>query len=48
MLGVLDCQKQGGHAVLEHYVLAMELWVHVSRLLMPHPDRDKWKCTMIY
>ena len=29
--------------VLEHYILAMELWVHVSRLPMPHLDRDQWK-----
>ena len=21
----------------------MELWVHVSRLLVPHLDNDKWK-----
>ena len=42
-LGVLDCQKQGGHAVLEHYVLATELWVHVSRLPMLHLDNDQWK-----
>ena len=42
-LGVLVCQKQGGHAVLEHYVLAMELWVHVSRLPVPHVDSDQWK-----
>ena len=21
-------------------------WVQVSRLPMPHPDNDKWKCTM--
>ena len=24
----------------------MELWVHVSRLPMPHLDNDKWKHTM--
>ena len=29
--------------VLEQYVLATELWVHVSRLLVPHLDRDRWK-----
>ena len=29
--------------VLEHYILAMELWVHVSRLPMLHLDRDQWK-----
>ena len=34
--------------VLEHYVLAMELWVHVSRLPVPHTDQDKWKCTMFH
>ena len=28
---------------LEHYVLAMELWVHVSRLAMLQLDRDQWK-----
>ena len=22
------------------------IWVHVSRLPVPHPDRDKWKHTM--
>ena len=22
------------------------IWVHVSRLPMPHPDRDIWKHTM--
>ena len=42
-LGVLVYQKQGGHAVLEHYILATELWVHVSRLPMPHLDSDQWK-----
>ena len=35
--------KTGGHAVLEHYILAVELRVHVSRLPMPHLDRDQWK-----
>ena len=29
--------------VLEHYVLATELWVHVSRLPMLHLDRGQWK-----
>ena len=29
--------------VLEHYILAMELWVHVSRLPVLHLDRDQWK-----
>ena len=29
--------------VLEHYILAMELWVHVSRLPMLDLDRDQWK-----
>ena len=24
----------------------MELWVHVSRLPMLHPDKERWKCTM--
>ena len=42
-LGVLVCQKQGGHAVLKHYILTMELWVHVSRLPMPDLDSDQWK-----
>ena len=42
-LSVLVCQKQGGHAVLKHYILAMELWLHVSRLLMQHLDSDQWK-----
>ena len=23
------------------------IWVQVSRLPMPHPDKDRWKCTMI-
>ena len=22
------------------------IWVQVSRLLMPHPNKDRWKCTM--
>ena len=22
------------------------IWVQVSRLPMPHPDKDRWKCTM--
>ena len=29
--------------VLEHYILATELWVHVSRLPVPHLDSDQWK-----
>ena len=29
--------------VLEHYILVMELRVHVSRLPMLHWDRDQWK-----
>ena len=40
-------KKQGEHAVLGHDNKAMELWVHVSRLPVPHPDKDRWKCTMI-
>ena len=24
----------------------LKLWVHVSRLPMPHPDNDQWKHTM--
>ena len=32
--------KMGDHAVLGHDNLATELWVHVSRLLMLHLDRD--------
>ena len=39
-LGALDGQKRVDMLVLEHYVLVTELWVHVSRLLMPHLDRD--------
>ena len=34
--------------VLEHYILAMELWVHVSRLLMLHLDRDQWKYSFMW
>ena len=34
--------------VLEQYVLAMELWVHVSRLPMPHLDRDQWKHSFMW
>ena len=26
--------------LLEHYILALEFWVHVSRLPMLHPDPD--------
>ena len=37
------CQKQGGYAVLKHYILATELWVHFSKLPMPHLDSDQWK-----
>ena len=33
--------------VIEHHVWAMELWVHDSRLLMPHLDRNQWKCTWV-
>ena len=29
--------------VIEHHVWAMELRVHVSRLLVPHLDRNGWK-----
>ena len=29
--------------MLKHYVSAIELWVHVSRLLVPHLDSDQWK-----
>ena len=29
--------------IIEHYILAMELQVHVSRLLMLHLDRNWWK-----
>ena len=36
--------KIGWTALYKHYILATELWVHVSRLLMPHPDKDRWKC----
>ena len=35
--------KWGEHAVLRHDNLAIELWVHVSRLPMLHLDRDQWK-----
>ena len=28
---------------LEHHILATELWVNVSRLLVLHLDRDQWK-----
>ena len=33
-------------AIKACYILAMELWVHVSRLLVAHLDKDRWKCTM--
>ena len=32
--------------IIEHHIWATELQVHVSRLLMPHLDRDQWKRTM--
>ena len=44
--GCFGCQKQGEHAVLGHDNLAMELWVHVSRLPVPHLDKDRRKSTM--
>ena len=39
-LGAFDCWKNRvDMLVLGHYVLAMELWVHVSRLPVPHLDK---------
>ena len=33
--------------IIEHHVWETELWVHVSRLLMLHLDRDQWKHTWV-